>query len=232
MIPLLLLLLLFSYLSAQTGSTGIPPNEAKTLGTYVPEDITLVDAQGKEFKLGDLKGKPIIISPIYTTCKSACPLITKSLKEVIPKVGKPGEDFWVLTFTFDPKDTLENIKEYQERYRIDGKGWKVVMGKTKEDLFRLIDAIDFRFMTVENEYIHPNLVVVLSPELQIKDYLYGVSYDRLELINALRLARGEIALPEGFRSYLFIIGMVGFVGTSVYLLYLINRILQKRKKLA
>ncbi|GAB6065252.1 SCO family protein [Aquifex pyrophilus] len=227
-----LLFFFITLLFAQTGSTGIPPNESKTIDTYVPGDIRLVDSFGNKFQLKDLKGKPIIISPIYTRCKAACPLITKNLLKVIPKVGEPGKDFWVLTLTFDPKDTLEDIRRYREKYNIDGRGWKVVKAKTTEDLFKLLDAIDFRFMTAGEEFIHPNLIVVLSPELQIKDYLYGVNYSYLELANALRIARGELALPEKFRSYLFIVGMVGVAGTSVYLLYLINRILQKRKKAA
>ena len=229
---LLSLLFLITFLFAQTGSTGIPPNESKTLGTYVPGDITLVDSFGNEFQLKDLKGKPIILSPIYTRCRASCPLITKSLLRIIPKLGTPGKDFWVITLTFDPKDTLEDIKKFQQKYGIDGKGWKVVKAKTSEDLFRLLDAIDFRFMTAEDQFIHPNLVVILSPDLQIKDYIYGVNYSYLEFVNALRLAKGETALPEGLKSYLFIIGMVGLVGTSVYLMYLINRILQKRKKAA
>nr|3ME7_A Chain A, Crystal structure of putative electron transport protein aq_2194 from Aquifex aeolicus VF5 [Aquifex aeolicus]3ME7_B Chain B, Crystal structure of putative electron transport protein aq_2194 from Aquifex aeolicus VF5 [Aquifex aeolicus]3ME8_A Chain A, Crystal structure of putative electron transfer protein aq_2194 from Aquifex aeolicus VF5 [Aquifex aeolicus]3ME8_B Chain B, Crystal structure of putative electron transfer protein aq_2194 from Aquifex aeolicus VF5 [Aquifex aeolicus] len=162
-----------------------------SLGTYVPGDITLVDSYGNEFQLKNLKGKPIILSPIYTHCRAACPLITKSLLKVIPKLGTPGKDFWVITFTFDPKDTLEDIKRFQKEYGIDGKGWKVVKAKTSEDLFKLLDAIDFRFMTAGNDFIHPNVVVVLSPELQIKDYIYGVNYNYLEFVNALRLARGE-----------------------------------------
>ncbi|WP_461828547.1 SCO family protein [Aquifex sp.] len=225
-------LLLLSFLFAQTGSTGIPPNEAKTLDTYVPGDITLVDSEGREFKLSDLKGKPIILSPIYTTCKASCPLITRSLKKVIPEVGTPGKDFWVISFTFNPKDTLENLKEFKKEYQINTPGWIVAMAKTKDDLFRLLDAIDFRFMTVGEDFIHPNVLVILSPELQIKKYFYGVTYDKYELINALRYARGEIALPDKFRSYLFIIGLFGVVATSVYILYTLNKILQRRKKYA
>ncbi len=229
---LLLFLLFFSYLFAQTGSTGIPPNESKTLGTFVPGDITLIDSYGNEFKLEELKGKPIILSPIYTTCKASCPLITRNLKEVVYRVGEPGKDFWVLSLTFNPKDTLENLKEFQKEYGIEGKGWKVVMAKTSEDLFRLLDAIDFRFMTAGEDFIHPNVVVFLSPELQIKRYLYGVSYDTLDVVNALRIARGEIALPDNYRGYLFLVGMFGVVGSVVYILYTLNRILQRRKKAA
>ncbi len=229
---LLSLLLLLSFLFAQTGSTGIPPNEAKTLDTYVPGDITLVDSEGREFKLSDLKGKPIILSPIYTTCKASCPIITKNLKKIVPEVGTPGEDFWVISFTFNPKDNLENLKEFKKEYRINTPGWIVAMAKTKEDLFRLLDVIDFRFMTAGEDFIHPNVLVILSPELQIKKYFYGVTYDKYELMNALRYARGEIALPDKFRSYLFIVGLFGVVASSVYILYTLNKILQRRKKYA
>ncbi len=228
---LLPFLLLLSFVFAQSGSTGIPPNEERTLDTYVPGDITLVDSSGREFKLADLKGKPIILSPIYTTCRASCPLITKNLEKVIPEVGTPGKDFWVITFTFNPNDTLENIREFKKKYGINMPGWIVAKAKTKKDLFRLLDAIDFRFMTADdNNFIHPNLIVILSPDLQIKKYFYGVTYDKYELINALRYARGEIALPDRFRSYLFIVGLFGVVLTTIYIVYTFGKILQRRKK--
>lgn len=226
------LLLLLSFIFAQTGSTGIPPNEQRTLDTYIPEDITLVDAEGREFKLLDLKGKPIILSPIYTTCKSACPIITKNLKKVIPEVGTPGKDFWVVSLTFNPKDTLEDLKRFKKEYGLNGPGWIVAKARTKEELFRLLDAIDFRFLTAGEEFIHPNLIVILSPNLQIKKYLYGVTYDKYELINALRYAKGELALPDKFRSYLFIVGLFGVVITSVYIVYTLSKAFQRRKKYA
>lgn len=226
------LLLLLSFVFAQTGSTGIPPNEQRTLDTYIPGDVMLVDSEGREFKLSDLKGKPIILSPIYTTCKSSCPIITKNLKKVIPEVGTPGKDFWVISLTFNPKDTLEDLKRFKKEYGINEPGWIVAKAKTKEELFRLLDAIDFRFVTAGDEFIHPNLIVILSPNLQIKKYLYGVTYDKYELINALRYAKGELALPDKFRSYLFIVGLFGVVITSVYIVYTLSKAFQRRKKYA
>jgi len=50
---------------------GVPPDLSKTLGT-TPPDVKFVDTQGHAFKLSDLKGKPIILSPIYAGCPSAC----------------------------------------------------------------------------------------------------------------------------------------------------------------
>lgn len=206
------LILFFNYTYSQ--GTGIPPNESRTLGKHLPH-VKLVDSYGNAFEIYELKGKPIILSPIYTRCNSACPIITDSLKKVLPKLGKPGRDFWVLSLSFDPKDRIEDIRKFQENYHIDGFGWKVVIAKDKEDLFRLVDAIDFRFMTLENrDFVHPNLLVVISPDMRVKKYLYGVVFNYQDLKKAFE----KEGIFEIARPYMFFVGLLGFVSTSLYIL--------------
>ncbi len=227
-----LLALLFFILVAfsKEASTGIPPNEGRTLGKELP-NITLVDSKGREFNLHTLRGKPIILSPIYTHCTSACPIITDSLKKVIPVIGKPGEDFWVLSFTFDPLDVQEDIVAFQEKYGLDGEGWKVVRAKTKEDLFRLMDAIDFRFMSIPKtrDFIHPNLVVFISPNMKVKKYVYGVVFDIKEMVKALKYSMDGRNLLEDFRGFLFFFGLVGLSFSGLYLVITSARLLHKRE---
>ncbi len=223
------LLLSFFTSFAQTGGTGIPPNESRTLGKPVP-DVILVDSRGKEFHLYDLKGKPVILSPIYTHCTSACPIITENLKDTVKLFGKPGKDFYILSITFDPKDSVQDLKRFQEKHKL-GEGWKVVLVKDKSQLFKLLDAIDFRFATLPNrEFVHPNLIVFLDKNLIIRKYLYGVTFDKLEFANALRIAKGEIALPEKFRGHLFLVGMLGFVGTVVFTVIRISRLRYRKRE--
>ncbi|WP_457599754.1 SCO family protein [Hydrogenivirga sp.] len=227
-------LFLFFFLSislAQTGGTGIPPNENRTLGTRVP-DVVLMDSEGREFNLYSMKGKPVILSPIYTNCTSACPIITESLKKTVGLFGKPGEDFYILSLTFDPKDTLSDLKRFRKEHNLP-EGWKVVLVKDRSQLFRLLDAIDFRFATLPNrQFVHPNLIVFLDRDMFIRKYMYGVTFDRLEFANALRIARGEIALPEKFRGHLFLVGMLGFVGTLLFTIIRISRLRYRRKAAA
>ncbi len=227
LIPLFFLFL-FSFAGAQTGGTGIPPNESRTLGNQVP-DVVLVDSEGKEFNLYQLKGKPVVLSPIYTHCTSACPIITESLKKTVGLFGKPGKDFYILSLTFDPKDSIADLKRFKREHSL-GKEWKVVMVKDKSQLFELLDAIDFRFATLPNrEFVHPNLIVFLDKDMVIRKYMYGVTFDRLEFANALRIARGEVALPEKFRGYLFLVGMLGFVGTVIFTIVRITQLRYRRK---
>ncbi len=226
---LLALLLFFITAFSQEGSTGIPPNEGGTLGKELP-DVFLVDSKGREFNLHSLKGKPIILSPIYTHCNSACPIITDSLKRVIPSLGKPGEDFWVLSFTFDPADENEDIKTFQQKYQLDGEGWKVVRAKSREDLFRLMDAIDFRFMSVPEtrDFVHPNLVVFISPDMKIKRYVYGVVFNEGDMKKALDYAMGKVDPLQDFRRLLFFVGLMGVSLSGLYLVISSARALSKR----
>ncbi len=222
LVPLFLLFLI-SLVGAQTSGTGIPPNESRTLGKEVP-DVVLIDSYGNKFNLHDLRGKPVILSPIYTHCTSACPIITQSLQKTIPLMGTPGEDFYILSLTFDPKDAVEDLKRFRKKHNINSEGWKVVLVENKSDLFKLLDAIDFRFATLPNrEFVHPNLIVFLDKDMVIRKYLYGVAFDKLEFANALRIAKGEIALPEKFRGHLFLVGMLGFVSTVIFLVVRLSR---------
>ncbi len=231
LVPLFLFFFL-SIIFAQTGGTGIPPNESRTLGSKIP-DVVLVDSEGKEFNLYQLKGKPVILSPIYTHCTSACPIITESLKKTVKLFGEPGRDFYVLTFTFDPQDTVSDLKKFRQEHGISSEGWKVALVKDRSELFKLLDAIDFRFATLPNrDFVHPNLIVFLDKDMVIRKYMYGVTFDRLEFANALRITRGEIALPEKFRGYLFLVGMLGFVGTLVFTIIKLSSSRYRRKAAA
>ena len=215
----LLPLFFISIAYAEGSGTGIPPNESRTLNKPVP-NVKLVDHRGKVFYLYELKGKPVIISPIYTHCQSACPLITDSLKEVVYKLGSPGKDFWVISLTFDPQDTEEDLKKFREEKGITTEGWIVARAYSREDLFKLLDTIDFRFMSIQGsrDFVHPNLIVFLSPDMVLKKYLYGVSFEFMEMEKALRYANGEVDLIETLRPYLFFLGLLGFVMSVLFLL--------------
>lgn len=117
-------------------------------------------------------------------------------------MGTPGRDFWVLSLTFDPKEGQSHMQAYQQRHRIDGSGWRAVYAENPKALFELLDAIDFRFTYIsESVKDHPNFIVVLSPDMRVRTYVYGTEYDPTQVRKALRIARGELTLWERFTDY-------------------------------
>jgi len=185
------------------------PEERKSVGKRLP-DVRLIDADGRSLSLIEIvDGKPLVISLIYTRCTTACLLITDSLIDVVDKIGGLGEKYNVLTLSFDPADTPERLREYRDRFGLKRKGW-IVAGGDKAEVERLLKAIDFQYILdkATGEFIHPNLLLVLTPDGRVSRYIYGVSYKerdlRLSLINAKK-GISSLSIPEGIllRCYRF-----------------------------
>ena len=97
---------------ATTAGIGI---EEKT-GQTIPADITLYDENGAEVRLGDLLGKPAILTLVYYTCDRICPQMLAGLAQVLPQLSlTPDKQYRVLTVSFDETDTPEIARSQEER---------------------------------------------------------------------------------------------------------------------
>ncbi|MBF0318809.1 MAG: SCO family protein [Nitrospirae bacterium] len=177
------------------------PNERETLGKDVP-NVRLYDSYGKERTVKDIiGGKPLIISLIYTKCETACIVITDSLVGVVEKMGDIGKDYNVLTLSFDPADTPERLEKFRTTWGLNTPGWVVASGQDSE-LKTFLKAIGFSYKLDKGtgEFIHPNLLVILTPDGRISRYVYGVNYDaenlKLSLLNAKK-GTSTLSVMEG-----------------------------------
>jgi protein SCO1/2 len=220
----LLALLLIAALRAPNAAAqgALPPDESRTLGQPVA-DVVLVDADGNPLALRSLAGRPVVVSPIFTRCRQTCPAITASLAHAVAQVGTPGEDFEVLSVSFDVADTPADLAQYRARMHLP-EGWKLARADS-EVLLPFLDSIDFRFISgTSGGFTHPNLVVVLTPELRVAKYLYGTAFEEDDLRAALALARGEGAAWQGLAPYLFVAGVIGALLAAFVVALLIGRI--------
>jgi len=115
----------------------------------------------------------------------------------------PGQEFEVVTVSFDPTDTpvlaAAKKKAYLARYKRPGAhaGWHFLTGP-KESVEALTRAVGFRYVWDEatKQFAHPAGLLVLTPEGRISHYLFGVEYAptdlRLALVDA---AGGRIGTP-------------------------------------
>jgi protein SCO1/2 len=197
---------------------GVPPNLANTLGTK-PPNVRFIDTAGRAFTLSDLKGKPVILSPIYAGCPSACIVISRSLKEALSKLNLSSETYTVLTFTFDPKEGRTHMRSFQQKYELNLPNWRIAYVPDDEALFELLDAIDFRFTYVSEQVKdHPNLLVFLDSDGVIRHYEFGLEFTPAQLERGLRIARGQYTLWERVSDWIFPIGAVGVLATGAWLM--------------
>lgn len=196
-----LALILYAFLTGPVWPNVLIPDQGETLGKNVP-DVLLFDHSGKKISLREIiNDKPIILSLIYTRCISSCLLITDNLKDTVEKIEGLGEKFNVLTLSFDPSDTPGRLDEFRRKWGLEKKGWYIA-GGDKDELQKLLKAIDFQytFDSSTGEFIHPNLLVILTPDRRISRYIWGVSYSerdlKLSLINAKK-GSSTITIAEG-----------------------------------
>lgn len=165
------------------------------LGDKIPLDLIFRDEAGKPVRLGDLVTGPTIILPVYYKCTNVCNFLQGGLADALPAVKrKPGEEYRVLSISFDETETPELATKFKRLYLtainapFPEDGWRFLTGDLA-DIHRLTDAIGYRFMRKGVEFIHPVASVVVAKDGTIVRYFYGTTFLPKDLTLALLEAR-------------------------------------------
>lgn len=165
------------------------------LGDVVPKDTWFLDSKGDTVTIGELlePDKPVLLTPVYFDCPMLCSLVLHGVYSGISKLDwQVGDEYQVITFSFNHNEGPELAAKYKKAY-IDSLGqkgasdsWHFLTGNT-EQIQKLTDAIGFNFKYIpeRKQFAHNATILFLSPEGKITRYLYGISYSKLNLKNAL-----------------------------------------------
>jgi protein SCO1 len=107
--------------------TAIQASQA-ALGQSVG-DYTLLDREGRPVRLASYRGKPLLVSFIYTGCFEVCPTTTRSLEEAVRALqGRFGTNqFNVVSIGFNqPADSPQALKAFAAQHRISQPNWDVL----------------------------------------------------------------------------------------------------------
>lgn len=169
------------------------------LGGAVPLDAVFRNERGEEVRLGDyLAGGPVLLTLNYYTCPMLCPLTLRSLLRTMESMKGIvlDRDFRVVTVSINPEDSVETARGRAAEIHAAMEGvddppsrWPFLLGDAKA-VADLTAAAGFRYRKVGEEFAHPDVVVVLTPEGKISRYLYGIEQDPVTLKMALIEAAG------------------------------------------
>jgi len=175
------------------------------LGTAVPLSLPFKDESGNRVTLGRcVGGKPTVLVLAYYGCPMLCTEVLNGLLASLRALpGTIGDDFNVITVSFDPREKhpLAALKRahYLERYGRPAAEpyWHFLTGDPLA-IATLTEAVGFRYQYDQQtqQYAHGSGLIVLSPEGKITRYLLGVSFPPQDLRLALAEASaGKVGSP-------------------------------------
>jgi protein SCO1 len=175
------------------------------LNQQLPLDLAFVDETGRTVKLGDYFGKkPVVLSLVYYRCPMLCSEVLSGLEGALRALKfNAGDEFNVLTVSFDPKDTPETATEKKalmlKAYRRPGaaEGWHFLTGQ-QQSIDALTKAVGFQYEYDKkiDQFAHTTAVMIVTPQGRIAQYYFGIEYPptdlRLGLIQASQNKIGSV----------------------------------------
>ena len=97
-------------------------------------DTKLVDQNGDTVSLMSLKGKPLVVDFIYTSCPGECLMETAKLTNVALRLGNDlGSKVTIVSISVDPEhDGPKQLLDYSRQQGADAKGWYFLTGGPAE----------------------------------------------------------------------------------------------------
>jgi protein SCO1/2 len=157
------------------------------IGKLTP-DIALTGADGGRVTLAQFRGKPLLVSLVYTGCADICPTVIENLaaasRAAEETFGKGS--FNILTVGFDTRrDTPDRMRSFARTHRAGGENW-LFASADAATLDRLAAAVGFDFAASAGGFDHPAQVTVVDDEGRVFSQIYGGAFAPPAVVEPLK----------------------------------------------
>jgi protein SCO1/2 len=147
------------------------------IGRSVADD-SFVDSTGKQRRLSEYRGKPVVISLIFTSCAYICPTTTQQLRRVVEEaravLGQAS--FRVVTVGFDAhRDTPAAMAEFAHAQRVDTRNWDFLSADT-QTIDKLSEQLGFQFYAAGGGFDHLIQTTILDANGVVYRQVYGADF--------------------------------------------------------
>jgi protein SCO1/2 len=158
-------------------------------------DLTFRDSRGDVVRLADYfdDGRPLVLVLAYYRCRMLCGLVLPQLAERLDAIRRnPGQDYRVLTVSIDPREGPEDASRkraavlHHFSQALPEDAWRFTVGS--EANIRTLAAqvgFSYRYDASTDQFAHPSVIFVLTPEGKVSGYLDGLGYEAADLESAI-----------------------------------------------
>jgi len=141
----------------------------------IPADYTLLDREGKPVRLSSYRGKPLLVSFIYTGCFQVCPTTTRALLNAL-KAAQEGlgtNQFNVVSIGFNqPADSPQALKSFARQNGINYPNWEF-LSPHRSIVDRLTQDFGFSYIATPTGFDHLLQVTIVDAQGRIYRQVYG-----------------------------------------------------------
>ncbi len=165
------------------------------VGRLVP-DLAFRDADGRPFRLGSLRGRPYLLTFVYTACSSVCPTLVQNLAPIVADAHAnlgPGR-FAVVVVGFDTtRDDPAAMRAFARRQGVRDPGWHFLAGDPAT-VEALTEAVGFTFLPSAGGFQHVAQVTLVDADGRIVRQIHGDVFSPPQIVEPLKdvvLGRGR-----------------------------------------
>lgn len=133
----------------------------------------------KSMQLKDLRGKTLVVVIIYTSCKTACPILVGKMKQIESKIdSKDSEDIEFVLVSLDPEvDTPERLKKFAKDNAMDGPQW-TFLTSNEDDTQEFANVLAVKYKKISPiDFSHSNIITIFDPNGDLVTQEEGLEID-------------------------------------------------------
>lgn len=142
---------------------------------------------GDTLSLSKFQGKPVLISMIYGSCTTACPVLVNDARRVyqaLPEAYQPHVQIVMVSFDHD-RDTPAALADYADKYELGPDVWTFLQGDDA-NIRALATVLGVRYRKrADGDFDHSNLISVLDTHGQIVQRTEGLNRPVEDAVAAL-----------------------------------------------
>ncbi|HSS65039.1 MAG TPA: SCO family protein, partial [Gammaproteobacteria bacterium] len=151
-------------------------------------DYAFRDGGGHSVTFAELRGKPLVVNLVYTSCADTCPLIVQTLARAVEVAqGALGaESFNVVTVGFDAAaDDPARMHAFARRQGVDLPNWRF-LSANHDTIDRLTADLGFIYAPSPRSFDHLAQISVLDSQGHVFQQIYGAEFDPPALVEPLK----------------------------------------------
>ncbi|HEX6297841.1 MAG TPA: SCO family protein [Burkholderiales bacterium] len=162
-------------------------------------DYRFRDSEGRAVRLSELRGKPLVVSFVYTGCFQVCPASTRFLAGAVAEAERtlgPGS-FRVATVGFNlPFDSPQAMKDFRRKFGLASPNW-LFLTPEADTLASLTADFGFRYEATPAGFDHLLQASIVDAGGRIYRQVYGDSFDIPQFVGPLLQLAQNAPVPQG-----------------------------------